>query len=276
MQKRYYWFAVCVIALLALAATGCSREATTPTAAVADSTLFADAAAAADPALSADAGQASLPGLTMEPASTYSGSVSPTRPACSYDATTGRFICTPVVRDGLTYTRSYAFYDGAGKPQSARNADTRAMNTQVSVKGTRKLVRKNVTIGSVDVDRASDLTVSGLGKGAATHTLNGSEAGTSIATWTGEKGTVTSKETFEAKTTNVVVPAEGKSRWPLSGTTSRTWTTTVSRAGGPSRTSTTTETVTYNGTNVVDVTYVRDGKTRSCTKDLATGKLTCH
>jgi hypothetical protein len=129
--------------------------------------------------------------------------------------------------------------------------------------------------GPVTVDRSSSLTVSGLGRGAATHTLNGSEEGTSTGTFTTPKGTVASAEKFAATTKDVVVRADAKHAWPLSGTTSRSATVTTSLAGAPSRTHTSSETVTYNGTSVVNVTLVRDGKTRNCTRNLASRKLTC-
>ena len=265
-MRKSLWFTACVVALIALAA-GCGHQEIAPTAAAPDSAVFA--AAAVDPALSAAAGQASLPGLTMEPTTTYSGSVAPTDP-CTYDATIGRVVCVPVVRDGLTYTRSYAYYDAAGKPQPTHNADTRSMNTQVGVKGTRTTAK-----GSVGIDRSSSLTLSGLGKGAATHTMNGTEHGTTTSSYTIYWGKVTATETFDATTTDVVVPAEGKTRWPLSGSTSRTSTTVATLENGPTKTSTTSETVTYNGTSSVPVVITHDGTTRTCTKDLATGKLAC-
>jgi hypothetical protein len=265
MMRKHPWFTVSVFALVALVA-GCGRDGG-PTATLPDDALLAEVAV--DPSLSAAAGQASLPGLTMEPAATYTGSVA-TGNQCSYRAAQGRVVCAPVVRHGLTITRSMAFYTAAGIPQPRRNADTRSINTEIAVKGT--VTTKK---GSIAVDRASSLTVSGLGQGATTHTLNGSEKGTSTGTFTTEKGTVSSVETFEVETKNVVVAAGGKSTWPLSGTTTHSSSRTISRAGSPTHTSTSTETVTYNGTSVVNVTIVRDGKTSNCTRNLATGKLTC-
>jgi hypothetical protein len=265
-MRKQLWLVCCVCGPLVLAA-GCSRDSTSPTDSAADSALLSDIAV--DPTLSAAAGQASLPGLTMEPSTTYSGSVGATNP-CSYTAQLGRVVCTPVVRHGLTITRSIAYNTAAGVAQPKRDADTRFATTWITVKGT-ITARK----GTVAVDRASALTVSGLGRGAVTHTLNGSEGGTSTGTFATEKGTVTSAERFEAATTNVVVPADAKHAWPLSGTTSRSSTVTISVGGGPIRTHTSSETVTYNGTSVVSVTVVRDGKTSSCTRDLATHKLTC-
>lgn len=254
------------VAFVASLASACSHDSSAPLSPVDDALL---AAAAVDPALTSAPAQATLPGLVADEANTFSATVS-TADACTYTASIGRIVCTPVVRDGLTYSRSVAYYDAKGVAQPKRDLNTRSMNTQVTVKGTTTTKR-----GPLVVDRSSNLTVSGLGKGAATHTMDGTEQGTSVGTFTVDKVTVTSKEAFTSVSAAVVVPAEGKTKWPLSGTTTRTWTQTVTREGGATRTSTSSESVTFNGTSTVPVSLTRDGKTKSCTKDLATGKLTC-
>ena len=257
------------LALLGVAA--CTPEAPEPT--VAGPAESAASAGAVDPAFGAVPEQASLPGLTMDAPATFSGAPDAKGGACVYSAPTGRFVCEPVVRGGLTITRSYAFYDAAGQPQPRRDEATRSANTEVAVKGTLTTDRSSAT-----VDRASSLTVSGLGRGAATHTLNGSEAGKTTGTFTSERGTVTVTETFTATTKDVVVPVpRARDAWPLSGTTTRAFTVTTTRPeGGATRTSTGSEQVTFTGTSVVNVTITRDGVTRSCTRDLAArGTSTC-
>src|SRR3981081_188442 len=117
-MRKHLLLAGCGFALLVLAA-GCGREVTAPAAGAVDPALLSEVAA--DPALSAAAGQASLPGLTMEPATTYTGSVSATS-QCTYDAQLGRVRCAPVVRNGLTITRSFAFYTTADAAQPKRHA----------------------------------------------------------------------------------------------------------------------------------------------------------
>lgn len=275
-MRKTFWFTACVVALAALA-SGCSHQETAPVAAtksaIPDSAVFSQASV--DPSLSATAGQASLPGLTMEPTTTYTGDAAPasttTTNPCAYDASSGRVVCTPVVREGLTYTRSYAYYDTAGKAQPSPNAATRSMNTQISVKGTRTTAKGD----TVAIDRSSNTTLSGLGKGAATHTINGTEHGTTTSSYTIFWGKVSATETFDVVTKDVVVQAEAKSRWPLSGTTTRTSTTVATLEKTLTRTSTSSETVTYDGTNIAKVVIVRDGVTRNCTRDLSTGKNTC-
>lgn len=255
-------------AAMVLAVAGCSRDGASPTStdARADGDLLT--AASADPALGAAPAQASLPGLTMDPEATYRGSVG-AADACTYSPAEGRAFCAPVTRNGLTITRSIGWYDAAGKPQARRDSATRSMNTQIGVKGT--VTREG---GTTTVDRSSSLTVSGLGRGATTHTLNGSETGALSSTFTTSRGTASSQERFTVATKDVVVPVEVRNRWPLSGTTSRTSTMTATR-GPVTRTSTTSHTVVFDGTSTPTVTVVRDGVTRSCTADLAAHRLSC-
>lgn len=250
----------------ALLATACAKDSPAPTAAPDDAGLLA---AAVDPSLGATAGQATLPGLTMEPATTYEGSVSGAN-VCTWSADAGRIVCPPVTREGLTITRSIAFYDAAGHAQTHRDSTTVSSNTQVAVKGTTTTDKETRV-----VDRSSSLTISGLGRGATTHTMNGTESGTVTRTITSTEGTATIAETFTAATKNVVVPVpQSRGSWPLSGTATRSSTVTLTR-GGATRTSTRSETVTFTGTSIVNVVITRDGATRTCTRDLAAHTQTC-
>ena len=251
-----------------LMAVACARDGAVPATSPDDASLIA--AAAMDPSIGAISGQASLPGLTMEPASTYAGSLA-SSDQCTYSADVGRIVCAPVVRNGLTITRSIAFYNAAGQPQPRRDTTTASSNVQVGVKGT-----TNTDHGTRTVDRSSSLTVSGLGRAATTHTLNGTESGKSTGEFTTKEGSATATETFTSATTNVVVPVpHAPGSWPLSGTTTRTTTLTLTR-GTATRSTTVSEQVTFTGTSVVNVTITRDGVTRTCTRDLATRTGTCR
>lgn len=252
-------------AAVALLASACARD-TTPTAAVSDLSLLAP-----DPSVGATSGQASLPGFTMSGDLTYQGSLDASS-SCSWSATDGRVECAPVSRNGLTITRSYAFYTVAGTAQPARDSLTRSVNTQVSVKGTTTTPR-----GAMTVDRSSSVTVSGLARDAATHTLNGTETGTTSGTVTTDQGaSATVNEVFSSITANVVVPKPfSATSWPLSGTTTRSSTLTVTRSGA-TRSSVATEQATYNGTSVIPVVLTRDGKSRTCSRDLAAHTTTCR
>lgn len=260
-------FRTTVGAALLLVVAACARDGAVPATSPDDASLLASPAM--DPSIGAISGQASLPGLTMEPASTYSGSIAGSE-QCTYSADVGRIVCAPVIRNGLTITRSIAFYNAAGQPQPRRDATTASSNVQVGVKGTTTTDR-----GTRTVDRSSSLTVSGLGRAATTHTLNGSETGKSTGEFNTKDGSATATETFTSATTNVVVPVpHAPGSWPLSGTTSRTSTLTLTR-GSATRSTTVSEQVTFTGTSVVNVTITRDGVTRTCTRDLATRTGTC-
>ena len=251
-----------------LVAAGCARDGTSPTTPADD--FAAAAAAALDPSIGATDGQASMPGLTMMPGATFDAAAAPSD-RCAYSAATGRIVCAAVVRNGLTITRSIAFYDAAGTPQARRDAGTVSANTEVTVKGTTTTER-----GTFTVDRASTLTISGLGRNAKTHALNGSEHGTSSGTITTRDGAVTVTEAVTSVTKDVVVPVPaGHGVWPLSGTVSRSATLTVARGSGPARTIATTEQVSFTGTSVVNVIITRNGVTRSCTRDLAARTGSC-
>lgn len=248
--------------------TACAGDSVAPNTA-ADEADFA-AITTIDPTLGAAAGQASLPGLTMEPEATYEGSVG-ANDRCSYVPADGRVVCTPVTRGGITITRSFAFHDAADAPQPSRDANTRSTNVQVGVKGTVTLPR-----GSLTVDRASSLTVAGLGPNTTSHTLSGTESGTSSGSFTTDRGTISWSETSSSTTRDVVVPVPlSRGSWPLSGTTTRTATVTITRPDADARTTTWSETVKFNGTKLVEVVIMRDGVTRTCTRDLTTHRLSC-
>lgn len=255
-------------AALLLAVAACARDGAVPATSPDDASLLS--AATTDPSVGAISGQASLPGLTMEPTSTYSGNIAGSD-QCTYSADVARIVCAPVIRNGLTITRSIAFYNAADQPQLRRDATTASSNVQVGVKGT-----TTTDHGTRTVDRSSSLTVSGLGRAATTHTLNGSETGTSTGEFSTKDGSATVTETFTSAATNVVVPVpHAPGSWPLSGSTTRTATLTLTR-GTATRSTTVSEQVTFTGTSVVNVTITRDGVTRTCTRDLATRTGTCR
>lgn len=249
------------LALLLAGTVACSTERVTPPAQEVE-------IAELEPALGAMAGQASLPGLMMGPGFDLAGATA----GCQWDATVSRVVCAPVTRNGLTIQRSFVFLDANGAPQARRDETTVASNTRVAVAGTVAGPR-----GSITVDRASTLTVSGLRPGSATHTLDGEESGTMSGTHATDRGTVVSTETFRATTEKVVVPVpRSPGAWPLSGTSTRRSTVTASREGSSgTRTRTVSHQVTFNGTRYVPVTITLDGTTRQCTLDLALHRTDC-
>jgi hypothetical protein len=256
-------------AAFALLALGACARGDSVTAVTDGSDLLASVAV--DPSIGAEPGQASLLGITMEPVTSFEGTVSAAA-NCVYSATTQRVECPTIVRNGLTFKRSIGYYTATGTPQPQRNADTRSANTKIDVSGSTVTPR-----GTLTVARASNLTVAGLGATATTHTLNGLETGTTSGTVTTDKGSVVMSETSSSKTENVVVPVPAKpGSWPISGTTTRSGSTSATRAAtNESRTSSWSEKVTWSGTSVVNVEITRDGKTKSCTRDLSKQKTTC-
>ena len=265
-MKPFIRWSAAMLTSFALAACAHSDA---PTASIDASDLLNSVAV--DPSVGATPDQASLLGITMEPVTSFEGTVSPAA-NCVYSAASQRLECAPVVRNGLTFTRSIAYYDASGAAQTARNANTRSANTRIDVSGTTTTPR-----GPLNVVRSSSLTVAGLGAGATTHTLNGLETGTTSGTVTTDKGSATMTETSTSKTENVVVPVPATAgSWPLSGTTTRSGTTTATRAAtNESRTSSWSEKVTWNGTSTVTVVVTRDGVTKTCTRNLATSRATC-
>jgi len=257
---------VAATALLALAA--CAGDSA-PTRTLSDGDLLT--LAEIDPALGAEAGQAGQIGITMDPAHTYDGRIGD-QASCAWSAASLRIECAPVTRDGLTITRSIAFATAAGTAQQRRDENTRSANTRIDVRGTTTTAR-----GAMTVARTSDLTVSGLGRGATTHTLNGTESGRVSGTLTTERGSVNVTEESSSRTASVIVPVPAaRGSWPLSGTTTRAGTTTATHTGSSAtRSSSWSETITWNGTSSVQVTITRDGVTRSCTRDLAVRRAGC-
>ncbi len=121
------------------------------------------------------------------------------------------------------------------------------------------------------------MTTTGLGPTATTHTLNGTEQGTTKSTSTRGGVTVTTDTSVTDTTTNFVVPVgrgEGTAAYPHSGVRVHTVTTTTSTPSGP-RTMTTRRQETFNGSNVVQIEVTVNGVTQRCTFDLAARTSTC-
>ena len=251
-----------VAAVLLIGLVACSTEKVTPPAQEAEIVQF-------DPTLGALAGQASMPGLMLDLGPDATGVAT----GCEWDAAVQRVVCAPVTRSGMTIRRSFVFLDAGGNAQGRRTETTVAMNTRIGVTGTIVTDR-----GSITIDRDSDLTVSGLAPGSTSHTLNGTEAGRIAGTHRTDRGTISTTESFNARTDHVVVPVpRSPSAWPLSGTSSRRSSVTAVRDGSSeTRTRTFGHQVTFNGTRFVPVTLSHDGTTIQCTLDLATHRTDCR
>lgn len=260
-------------AMVLVLAIACSGDSTGP-AAIGDEDV-ALAAVGVDPSLTAAPGQASLPGLMLDMHVFFPRFGMPAfgdGRQCTFSEAEDRFVCVPVIRNGLTFTRSFAFYDADGNSQPQRDENTRSMNTQVGVTGTIVLDR-----GSVEVDRESDLTVSGLGAESTEHTLNGTEQGTTVATRSTDRGTLTVTQESGDTVTNVVVRApRDRDDWPLSGTVVHSAHSTVQAEGRDKRSYTRRELVTFNGRRLVPLVITRNDESRNCILDLMTRRVRCE
>lgn len=189
---------------------------------------------------------------------------------CTLNAATGRFDCPPVTNNGLTLTRSFAFYNAAGQSLSKWNDTTVA---SVNLTTTESGVRANTT-GADTISGSRNMTVSGLAGHNTTRTWNGTGSRSVGGYYTDSAASRTYDHSENATFTNVLVTLPRSANpYPTSGSISRQVNAagTVTK-GGKSRSfsASRTVTVTFNGTEFVPMTI---GST-AYTLDLATGKAT--
>jgi hypothetical protein len=201
---------------------------------------------------------------------------------CEYSTVSHRFECPPLtLHDGVTATRSYAFFDAAGNPQRAFDRlTTDAINTRTRVTGTP--VRGTQRLS---VDQSSDVTVRGLAGEETQVTVNGTSHATTRLDETRAGVRYVSDMEHSSVTTDLVQPivrpaarppartgvAPPPPAWPLSGTIRNTISGTTTMTGAVERAFTVrrSETITFNGTSVVTVEITDGSGTRTCRRDLA-------
>lgn len=196
----------------------------------------------------------------------------PSDAECSFDAASGRVTCSDVTINGLTISRSFAFYNAAGDVQAFRGPGTVRMNTRIWVRGA--VERDSVT---ATIDRHSDLTVTGVQPGSTRRTFDGVEQGAIGIVARLARGTFTSDVSFADTTRGLVFAANDASapRWPLGGTVIRTAVGTRSRAGGEAQSFSRREVVVFDGTSTALLTITVNGQTRSCIIDLTARRVNC-
>ena len=194
--------------------------------------------------------------------------------SCTFDAASGRVVCAPETRHGLTIQRSVAFRNASGAAQSAWDSvTTNSVNVRVAVSGTTTRRGHDTTV----VEHTSDRTVSGLVPSSTQRTVNGTSAGRESTTGTNDDGSFTALRIMGDTTTNVVIPVRTDSAtYPISGRIVRAMQVTVTKSGGSPTTSTRREVITYNGTATATVVITKDGVTQNCTLPLPRGRLTCE
>ncbi|MBA4073006.1 MAG: hypothetical protein C0497_14400 [Gemmatimonas sp.] len=191
---------------------------------------------------------------------------------CTYDAAAKRAPCTPVVERGLTVTRSVAWSDAAGVPQSAFDSvTTNTINTVVAVSGS--ITRRDSATSTIA--HRSDRTISGLAKGSTRRTVNGIAAGQEVTVGKDNTGTFSATRAAADTVRGIIVPVSGTGRtYPTAGTIIRVMNVSVLRASGTT-TSVHREVITYDGTATAKMIITRDGTTKSCTLPLPMGRPTC-
>ncbi len=189
---------------------------------------------------------------------------------CTYDATTGRFDCPPYVNNnGLTVTRTLAFFDANGVLMNHFDSTTASMNVQATDVGV--AARAN---GADTVSRSRNLTATGLVGHNTTRTWNGTASGTGGGYGSDSVMTRTYDVSNNSIFSNIVVNLPRSANpYPASGTISRIVTGSgVVTKGDSTRTVVISRNVgiTFNGTEFVPMMV----GSVAYTLDLATGKAT--
>ena len=233
--------------------------------------------------------------------------------ACTgtFNAATGRVTCEPTTRNGLTIARSAQYKNAAGAVQEAFDSlTTNSVNVQTTVSGTVTYSPESSSGGSnrgpgggrggacwgdgrgpgglllgdtativsatTTVSNTSDRTVTGLAEGSTQRTINGTSLGQESSTGTSSRGTFTATRVAGDTTTGVVIPitTDGKS-YPTAGTVIRSMRASLTYTGQEPTTVSRREVITYDGSATATVVITENGATRSCTRPLPRGQLTC-
>lgn len=226
----------------------------------------------------------------------------------TFNVATGRVTCDPVTRNGLTIARSAQYKDASGTVQQAfDSATTNSVNIQSAVTGTVEytpdstsnrgrggrggracwgdgrglgglLLGDTATIvnATTTVNNSSDRTVTGLAQGSTERTINGTSRGQESTTGTSSRGNFTATRLVGDTTSGVVIPiATTGQTYPTAGTVIRSIQASLTYAGEPATTVSRREVLTYDGSATAKVVITENGETRSCTRPLPRGPLTC-
>ena len=187
---------------------------------------------------------------------------------CTYNESSGFFVCPTVTTGSLTISRMYRFIDAAGNSQSKPDAQTSAFETKMTVSGTVTFTTTDPrpSTSSYTINSASDQTLSALR--AENHTLNGLTTTTIQGTLQSGGTTLPLDERLKETTSNLVLPNARKGqKWPLSGTIAVEETT--NNFDPFSGTTTYLTTITFHGTSKVTLTFSGPFGSSSCTVDLS-------
>jgi len=231
----------------------------------------------------------------------------------TFDAGSGRVQCADATRNGITVKRSAQYKDAQGNVQQAFDTlTTNSVNTQSSTSGTLTFDRaadsassrgpggefggkghwgrgrghggrllgdtSTVLTAATTINSSSSRTVSGLAQGSAQRTVDGASAGTESTTGTSSRGSFTATRTVGDTTTGLVIPVATSATqrpYPTAGTTIRSISASLQYANESAVTLTRREVVTYDGSATAKVVITENGTTKSCTKPLPRGPLSC-
>lgn len=224
----------------------------------------------------------------------------------SFDAATGRVLCADVTSNGVTSSRSAQYLTTAGAVQQAFDTlTTNSVNAQSKVTGTivfnaaadsattndrgkncwgrgrgpvGRLLGDTSTIltATTAISSSSNRTTTGLASGSTQRTVNGTSAGQESTTGTSSRGSFTATRTVGDTTSGVIIPVvTGSTSYPTAGTVIRSIQATLKYATEDAVTLVRREVVTYDGTATAKVTVTENGTTKSCTRALPRGALTC-
>jgi hypothetical protein len=169
-------------------------------------------------------------------------------PTCSYTA--GRYSCSATTEQGLSVTRSFAFYDAnGGTVQTFDPAVVESANFQAQIDGD---FSKDL-VWTLSIHRTANMTVSGLISHAPQRIWNGGGTGNDAVTHIGLDGVRSLSGTSSVTATNVVMPGkDATSQIPLSGVIAVDVDYTASlqgATGSASKEVTRHVAVTFDGTN---------------------------
>lgn len=226
----------------------------------------------------------------------------------AFDSASGRVICADETRGGVTIKRSARYTDAAGAvQQSFDSLTTNTVNLQLQVAGTISFDRaadsieadghrggehhwgrgrgpggrllgdtSTILTATTAINSSSDRTVSGLAQNSTQRTVNGASAGTETTTGTSSRGSFTATRAVGDTTIGVVVPVVSDTKtYPTAGTVIRQIEATLKYAGENAVTFLRREVVTYDGSATAKVVITENGTTKSCTRPLPRGPLSC-
>jgi hypothetical protein len=232
--------------------------------------------------------------------------------AGTFNAASGRVECPAETRGGVTVTRSAAYANAAGQTQQAFDTlTTNTVTVRVAASGTVTfdsasgrgrggfgfghhggrgpkggrggrglLLGDTATIlsATTTVRSTSERITGGLAQGSTQRTVTGTSSASESTTGTSSRGAFTTVRTAADTTRGIVIPvatAANAVPYPTAGTIVRVMSATVTFAGQTPLTAARREVVTYDGTATARVVITTNGTTRTCTRPLPRGPLSC-